>query len=160
MKVFVTGVNGQLGYDVVCEALVRGCGVAASDITSEYSGANQLPANKLSYVSMDITNEEEVGRVLLQERPDVVIHCAAWTAVDAAEEAENIEKVYKINALGTKYIAERCKILNCKMIYISTDYVFDGQGDVPWSEECREYIRLTQYYKNFRKDFNLDCLKA
>ena len=148
MRIFVTGVNGQLGYDVVCESIRRGYDVVASDITAEYNGINKFPMGARSYVSLDITRADEVRKVLLQEQPDVVIHCAAWTAVDASEETENIKKVFDINALGTKYIAESCKTLNCKMIYLSTDYVFDGQGNAPWKADCKDYNPLNQYGKS------------
>ena len=148
MKIFITGVNGQLGYDVACEAIRRGCTVIVSDITEKYNDANTFPEASVSYVPMDITKEDEVKSIVLKEAPDVVVHCAAWTAVDAAEEPENSKKVYAINALGTKYIAECCKALNCKMIYISTDYVFDGQGNIPWKEDCISYKPLNQYGKS------------
>ena len=111
MKLFVTGVNGQLGYDVVKEALHRGYTVIASDITATYSGAQGF-FNDATYLPMDITQIETVRDILLKEKPDVVIHCAAWTAVDAAEDAGNSQKVYEINAKGTKHIAECCQLLN------------------------------------------------
>ncbi len=118
MKVLVTGVKGQLGYDVMNELKQRGHEAVGVDIEE-----------------MDITEENSVKTVLAETAPDVVIHCAAWTAVDAAEEEENIPKVMAINASGTEYIAKMCKELDCKMIYISTDYVFDGQGETPWKPE-------------------------
>ena len=96
---------------------------------------------------LDITKEADVHAMLANVRPDAVIHCAAWTAVDMAEDEENLEKVYAINALGTKYIAEACKENGCKMIYISTDYVFDGQGDKPWQPDCKDYAPLNHYGK-------------
>jgi len=148
MKLFVTGVNGQLGYDVVKEALRRGYTVVASDITIAYQGLIELSGKTMDYVAMDITDAKQVNMILLRENPDVVIHCAAWTAVDAAESPENIQKVYHINAQGTKNIAECCKTLNCKMIYISTDYVFDGQGVEAWEPDCRIYAPLNVYGKS------------
>lgn len=130
MKVLVTGVKGQLGYDIVSELNNRGHEAIGVDIAE-----------------MDITDKEAVERVLQSVKPQAVIHCAAWTAVDAAEEEENVSKVRAINADGTKYIAEECKKLNCKMLYVSTDYVFDGQGDKPWKPDCKEYSPLNVYGK-------------
>lgn len=118
MKFLVTGVKGQLGFDVVNELEKRGHEAVGVDIEE-----------------MDITDENSVNRVIKEANPQVVIHCAAWTAVDAAEDEENIPKVMAVNAKGTEYIAKVCKELDCKMIYISTDYVFDGQGERPWEPE-------------------------
>lgn len=126
MKVLVTGVNGQLGYDVVNELKKRGHEAVGVDIAE-----------------MDITDEASVVRVMGEVKPDAVIHCAAWTAVDAAE--DNEEKVRLVNATGTKYIATECKKLGCKLMYISTDYVFDGQGETPWKPDCKEYAPLNVY---------------
>ncbi|MBQ3020179.1 MAG: dTDP-4-dehydrorhamnose reductase [Clostridia bacterium] len=148
MKLFVTGVNGQLGYDVVKEASRRGYTVIASDITIAYQGLIEFSGKTMDYVAMDITDAKQVNTILLRENPDVVIHCAAWTAVDAAESPENMQKVYEINAQGTKNIAECCKTLNCKMIYISTDYVFDGQGVEAWRPDCKTYAPLNVYGKS------------
>ena len=128
MKVFVTGVRGQLGYDVVNECKKRGYEVIGVDIEE-----------------MDITDANAVERVITAACPDVVVHCAAWTAVDAAEEAENIPKVRAVNAIGTQNIANVCKILGCKLIYISTDYVFDGQGTKPWVPDQKDYRPLNVY---------------
>ena len=146
MKIFVTGVGGQLGHDVMNELHRRGyCGVG-SDIAPAYSGVQDGSAVcNMPYAQMDITNAEQVRQVLTEAAPDVVIHCAAWTAVDAAEDEENAEKVRAINAGGTQNIASVCKGLNCKMIYISTDYVFDGQGDTPWTPDCKDYKPLNVY---------------
>lgn len=139
MKYFVTGVGGQLGFDVVNELLGRGHECVGSDILDNCDKINA------PYVKMDITDKTEVTSVLAEIQPDAVIHCAAWTAVDAAEEPENIDKVKKINADGTRNIAESCKVLDCKMMYISTDYVFDGQGNIPWQPDCKEYCPLNVY---------------
>ena len=128
MKVLVTGVNGQLGHDVVNELTKRGHNAVGVDIDE-----------------MDITDKRCVDDVISKTKPDAVIHCAAWTAVDLAEEAENIDKVRAVNAYGTKYIAQSCRALDCKMIYISTDYVFDGQGNEPWKADCKDYAPLNVY---------------
>ncbi len=126
MKILVTGGRGQLGFDVVHEAAGRGHKAIGVDIDE-----------------MDITDRGAVLRVLGEIRPDAVIHCAAWTAVDAAE--DNEEKVRLVNAAGTENIARACRELGCKMMYISTDYVFDGQGDIPWSPDCSTYSPLNVY---------------
>ena len=139
MKVFVTGVGGQLGYDVVKELTARGYEAVGSDIVDS--------ANFANYIKLDITDADTVKKTLLEVKPDAVVHCAAWTAVDAAEDEENFDKVYAINVLGTKNIAEACKELNCKMVYISTDYVFDGQGKQPWDADCKDYAPLSVYGK-------------
>ena len=146
MKVFVTGVAGQLGHDVLNELAKRGYEGIGSDIAQEYAGVQDGSAVcTMPYVSMDITNSDEVGRVLEEIQPEVIVHCAAWTAVDLAEDEDKKEKVYAINVLGTKYIAECAKKLNAKMVYISTDYVFDGQGEKPWMPDCTEYAPLNYY---------------
>ncbi len=146
MKVFVTGVNGQLGHDVMNELASRGYEGVGSDIQPIYSGVNDMtPACSMSYVPMDITNREEVSAVMKSISPEVVVHCAAWTAVDLAEEEDNKELVYKVNVLGTKNIATVCKELDCKMIYLSTDYVFDGQGDLPWQPDDQGYHPINYY---------------
>lgn len=148
MKVFVTGVAGQLGNDVINELEKRGHEAIGSDIASEYAGIQDGTAvTKSAYVQMDITDESAVRRVLDRVRPDAVIHCAAWTAVDLAEDEDKQEKVHAINVLGTRYIAEACKALGCKMMYISTDYVFDGQGEEPWQADCTDYGPLSVYGK-------------
>lgn len=146
MKVFVTGVGGQLGHDVMNELYKRGYEGVGSDIQPEYSGVQDGSAvTGMPYVSMDITDRSAVETAIVKINPDVVIHCAAWTAVDAAEEEENIPKVRAINVDGTKNIADVCKKLDCKMIYISTDYVFDGQGETPWEPDCKDYKPLNIY---------------
>ncbi len=140
MKVFVTGVGGQLGFDVMNRLKAKGHEPIGSDIldSSEFS----------NYVKLDITDEIAVKSVICDITPDVVIHCAAWTAVDAAEDEENTEKVFKINAKGSENIAKACKELDCKMVYISTDYVFDGQGETPWDPDCKDYAPLSVYGKS------------
>lgn len=140
MKVFVTGVGGQLGYDVMNELAARGYECYGSDV---------LPKEKITlpynYIQLDITKQEDVEKVIGQLAPDAVVHCAAWTAVDAAEEEENKPKVMAINAMGTQYIAEACKKIDCKLVYISTDYVFNGEGNEPWQADCKEYAPLNVY---------------
>ena len=128
MKVLVTGVKGQLGFDVVNELTKRGHEAIGVDIAE-----------------MDITDKLSVDTVISSVRPQTVIHCAAWTAVDAAE--DNEDKVRAVNATGTKYIAEACKDIGAKLMYISTDYVFDGQGTTPWQPDCKDYKPLNVYGK-------------
>ena len=138
MKIFVTGVCGQLGYDTIYELKKRGYDVVGSDILSE-------SACECEYVQLDITNKIAVEEAIENSKPDAVIHCAAWTAVDAAEDVENRDKVYMINAIGTENIAFVCKKMNIKMMYISTDYVFNGQGNEPWKADCKDYAPLNVY---------------
>lgn len=138
MKVLVTGVGGQLGFDVMKELLRRGHEAVGSDILSD------IPQD-FEYVSLDITDKNAVETAVNRIQPDVVIHCAAWTAVDAAEDEENRPKVRAINADGTKYLAQACKAADAKMIYISTDYVFDGQGEMPWKADCKDYAPQNVY---------------
>lgn len=146
MKVFVTGVAGQLGHDVMNELAGRGYEGVGSDIKEEYSGIKDgTPVESMPYVPMDITDQASVEKVLTEVKPDVVVHCAAWTAVDLAEDEDKKEKVHAINVDGTKYIAQVCKKLDCKMIYLSTDYVFDGQGETPWVPDCKDYKPLNVY---------------
>ena len=128
MRVLVTGVKGQLGYDVVNELNKRNHEAIGVDVEE-----------------MDVTDEAAVYRVIGEAKPDAVVHCAAWTAVDAAEDPDNYDKVMKINALGTEYVARACKTLDAKMTYISTDYVFDGRGDEPWEPDCKDYAPLNVY---------------
>ena len=149
MKAFVTGVCGQLGHDCVNELAGRGWEVLGSDIQEVYSGvADGTAVTKAPYVQLDITDREAVHRVIREAKPDVILHCAAWTAVDAAEEEENREKVDRINHLGTLYIAEAAKELDAKMIYISTDYVFDGKGERPWEPDDDCFAPLNVYGKS------------
>lgn len=146
MKVLVTGIAGQLGHDVMNELHKRGYEGVGSDIAPQYSGADDGTAvTKMDYVQMDITNSEEVTETIKKVNPDVVVHCAAWTAVDLAEEKENKDKVMAINVGGTENITKVCKELDCKMVYISTDYVFDGYGTRPWNEDCKDYAPLNVY---------------
>ena len=146
MKLFVTGVGGQLGHDVVNEALERGHQVAGSDIAEQYSGvADGSPVTQCSYIQLDITDKDAVERTITELKPDAIIHCAAWTAVDAAEDEENRAKVDAINHLGTRFIAEAAKSIDAKMVYISTDYVFDGQGTEAWQPDCKDYAPLNVY---------------
>ena len=133
MKVFVTGVNGQLGHDVMNELLARGYEGVGSDLKLTYAGVEDGTAvTTAPYVALDITDAKEVEKVILDVHPDVIIHCAAWTAVDMAEDDDKVSKVRAINAGGTQNIATVAKELDAKMVYISTDYVFDGQGTEPW----------------------------
>ena len=146
VRVFVTGVGGQLGHDVMNELAARGYEGIGSDIAPTYSGMQDGSAVcAMPYVQLDITDGEAVERTLSEVNPDVVVHCAAWTAVDAAEDEANIAKVHAINVDGTQHIVNQCKKLNCKMVYISTDYVFDGQGEKPWQPDCKDYKPLNVY---------------
>ncbi|RGD65931.1 dTDP-4-dehydrorhamnose reductase [Lachnospiraceae bacterium OF09-6] len=146
MKIFVTGVAGQLGHDVMNELAKRGYEGIGSDVAPEYTGIQDGSAvTKMPYVSLDITNKNAVEQTLEQIHPDVVIHCAAWTAVDMAEDDDKVEKVRAVNAGGTENIALVCKKLDCKMVYISTDYVFDGQGETPWDPDCKDYKPMNVY---------------
>ena len=146
MKVFVTGVNGQLGHDVMNEMAKRGLTGTGSDITVQYSGVQDGSAVcGMPYVQLDITDADAVAYTIEKAQPDAVIHCAAWTAVDMAEDDDKIEKVRAVNVDGTKNIAEACKKLGIKMMYISTDYVFDGQGTKPWEPDCRDYKPMNVY---------------
>ena len=146
MKVLVTGVNGQLGHDSINELIKRGHSVISSDITDSYSGFNDGTSVVTSpYMKMDITNREEVGNVIKSSSPDAVIHCAAWTNVDGAEDPINRDKVFRINSEGTRNIAEAVKSIDAKMVYISTDYVFSGCGEKPWSADEKDFAPLNVY---------------
>lgn len=138
MRVFVTGVNGQLGHDVVLELIKRGHSVVGS-------GSSASSACPAEYHCLDITDETATAALICQIKPDSVIHCAAWTNVDAAEDTANISMVYAVNSKGTENIAKACKLIGCKMLYISTDYVFSGQGTEPWTPDCKEYAPLNVY---------------
>lgn len=146
MKVFVTGVCGQLGHDVMNELSKRGHEGIGSDIAAQYTGVQDGSAVvSMPYVPLDITDKSAVQQAITAVRPDAVVHCAAWTAVDMAEDDDNVAKVRAVNADGTKYIAEACKTIGCKMMYISTDYVFNGQGAEPWQPDCKDYQPLNVY---------------
>ena len=148
MKFFVTGVAGQLGHDVMNELAKRGYEGVGSDIAPQYSGIEDgSSVTAMPYAQMDITDAKAVRETILSVKPDVVVHCAAWTAVDLAEDEDKKEKVYAINAKGTQNIADVCKELDCKVIYISTDYVFNGQGTEPWQPDCKDYQPLNVYGK-------------
>ena len=146
MRIFVSGVCGQLGHDVMNELIARGYEGVGSDIQPGYSGVTDGSAvTSAPYVQLDITNSDAVSSVIGSARPDVIVHCAAWTAVDAAEDEENRDKVHQINAVGTRNIALAAKSVNAKMVYISTDYVFDGQGERPWLPDDKCYKPLNVY---------------
>lgn len=146
MKLFVTGVNGQLGHDVMNAIALRGYEGIGSDLAPAYKGMEDGTAvTTMPYVSLDITDAAAVRGAIAAVNPDAVIHCAAWTAVDMAEDDANVEKVRAVNADGTRHIAEICKALDCKMLYLSTDYVFDGQGTTPWDPDCKDYKPLNVY---------------
>lgn len=146
MKVFVTGVGGQLGHDVMNELYKRNYEGIGSDLAPTYSGIqDDSPVAFMPYISLDITDESAVQKTIASIRPDVVIHCAGWTAVDAAEDEDKKSLVQRINVDGTRYIAEACKKLDCKMLYLSTDYVFNGQGTEPWTPDCESYAALNVY---------------
>lgn len=160
MKVFVTGVAGQLGHDVINELMERDAAgngsfsCVGSDLAPAYSGAEDGTAvTKTPYISLDITDAKAVEKTLMEEAPDIVIHCAAWTAVDLAEDEDKQEKVRLVNAVGTQNLADAVKKLDetnpngCKMMYISTDYVFNGQGTTPWEPDCKDYAPLNVYGK-------------
>ncbi|MDO5786027.1 MAG: dTDP-4-dehydrorhamnose reductase [Eubacteriales bacterium] len=146
MKVFVTGVGGQLGHDVMNELHKRGHEGIGSDLAPAYSGIQDGSAvTTMPYACLDITDAEAVSRVIRKVAPDAVIHCAGWTAVDLAEEEDKKAVVHRINVDGTQNIADICRNLNCKMLYLSTDYVFNGKGETPWKPDCKEYAALNVY---------------
>lgn len=146
MKVFVTGVCGQLGHDVMNELAKRGYEGVGSDIQEAYAGvADGTAVTTAPYVSLDITDQAAVEKVISVIHPDVIVHCAAWTAVDMAEDDDKVAKVRAINAGGTQNIANVAKAIDAKMVYISTDYVFDGQGETPWQPDCKDYKPMNVY---------------
>lgn len=146
MKVFVTGVGGQLGHDIMNELHKRGHKGVGSDLAPAYSGiADDSAVTTMPYVSLDITDRDAVARVISELHSDAVIHCAGWTAVDAAEDEDKQALVHRINVDGTQYIADACKQVDCKMLYLSTDYVFNGQGQTPWQPDCKDYAALNVY---------------
>lgn len=146
MKYFVTGVAGQLGHDVMNELNKRGYVGVGTDLAPEYAGIqDDSYVTTAEYVSLDITNNDEVQKIIEMVDPDVIVHCAAWTAVDAAEDEDKQAKVRAINVDGTQNIANAAKKINAKMVYLSTDYVFDGQGIKPWKPDCKDYKPLNVY---------------
>lgn len=146
MRLFVTGVCGQLGHDVVNNAVARGHKAIGSDITEGYSGmVDGSAVTEVPYVQLDIADRDAVTATIEKFHPDAIIHCAAWTAVDAAEDEENRAKVDAINHLGTQYIAEAAHSIDAKMMYISTDYVFDGKGERPWRPDDKNYAPINVY---------------
>ncbi|MBQ6197029.1 MAG: dTDP-4-dehydrorhamnose reductase [Lachnospiraceae bacterium] len=146
MKVLVTGAAGQLGHDVMNELHKRGYEGIGSDLKPEYSGVQDgSPVTTMPYIPLDITDEEAVHRTVREVRPDAIVHCAAWTAVDAAEDPANAPKVRQINAVATAFLADAAKEADAKMIYISTDYVFNGLGTKPWEPDCKDYAPLNVY---------------
>ena len=146
MKVLVTGVAGQLGHDVMNELSRRGYNGVGSDLADRYNGINDgSSVATMPYISLDITDSNQVSSVIEDLHPDVVVHCAAWTAVDAAEEAENRAKVEAVNVTGTENIAKACADVGAKMVYLSTDYVFDGQGTTPWQPDQQDFKPLNVY---------------
>ena len=146
MRVFVTGVAGQLGHDVMNELDKRGIEGIGSDMHETYSGIQDGSAvTKMPYVGLDITDREAVEKTLLSCKPDVIVHCAAWTAVDMAEDDDKVALVRRVNVDGTANIAAAAKQLDARMVYLSTDYVFDGQGETPWDPDCKDYKPLNVY---------------
>lgn len=146
MKFFVTGINGQLGHDVMNEIQKRGYEGVGSDLAEHYAGvADGSPVTTVPYIALDITDRDAVMKVIQEVQPDAVVHCAAWTAVDMAEDDDKVKKVRAVNAGGTQNIADACKAVDCKMLYLSTDYVFDGQGTEPWEPDCKDYKPLNVY---------------
>ena len=143
MKVFVTGVNGQLGHDVMLELKKRGYETIGSGSGDVYRGDDEVAA--MPYVSLDITDEKAVGMVLQTVKPDAVIHCSAWTAVDVAEEPGNFDQVTALNVKGPENIAKVCKQLGAKLLYLSTDYVFSGEGSAPWQPDDRNFAPMNIY---------------
>ena len=146
MNVLVTGVGGQLGHDVMNELYKRGYQGTGSDIQPEYAGAQDgSPVTTMPYISLDITDREAVMKAVRTLHPDVIVHCAAWTAVDLAEDDDKVAKVRAVNVGGTQNIADAAKAVDAKMVYLSTDYVFDGQGDTPWDPDFKGYKPLNVY---------------
>ena len=131
MKVLVTGVAGQLGHDVMQELAKREIPAVGTDLKEG--------------IPLDITDEKAVHQVLQKEKPTVILHCAAWTAVDLAEEEQNKKTVYAVNVTGTENLAKEAAVLGARFVYISTDYVFNGEGTKPWKPDCTEYAPLNYY---------------
>ncbi len=152
MRVLVTGVAGQLGHDVMNELIARNVEAYGTDLKEVYSGIPDGSAvTAAPYVPMDITDEASVKAVFETVRPDALIHCAAWTAVDAAEDEENRPKVFAVNVTGTENLAKAAGAADAKMLFISTDYVFNGQGETPWEADCTDYAPLSYYGKTKAK---------
>ncbi|MBR2674010.1 MAG: dTDP-4-dehydrorhamnose reductase [Mogibacterium sp.] len=151
MKIFVTGASGQLGYDVLNEALKRKFRAIGSDISFPKALPVNAPAANCeidpSFVQLDITDRDAVMSAVSDLKPEVIIHCAAWTAVDDAEDEDNWARVYDINVKGTQNLANAAKAVDAKMIYLSTDYVFDGQDERPWQPDDKNYAPLSYYGK-------------
>lgn len=146
MKVFVTGVNGQLGHDVMNELAKRNYEGVGSDLAPEYAGVKDgSSVTTAPYISLDITDGDAVDKVITEVNPDVIIHCLAWTAVDMAEDDDKVEAVKNVNVNGTQNIANIAKKLDVPMVYISTDYVFDGQGTKPWKPDFKGYKPMNVY---------------
>lgn len=146
MEIFVTGINGQLGHDVMNELQKRGHVGVGSDLAPAYKGvADGTAATSLPYVSLDITDKEKVASVIAEINPDAIIHCAAWTAVDMAEDDDKVALVRKVNSEGTQNIADAANVVDSKLLYLSTDYVFDGQGTAPWQPDDKNYKPLNVY---------------
>lgn len=146
MKVLVTGVSGQLGHDVMNELSRRGFEGIGSGMEPSYGGAQDgSPVTSMDYVPLDITDSAAVKEIVESIRPDAIIHCAAWTAVDLAEDTDKREKVKAVNVDGTRYLAEAAKEIDAKMLYLSTDYVFNGQGTKPWDPDEKDYAPLNVY---------------
>lgn len=146
MKVLVTGVAGQLGHDVMNELDKNGIQGVGTDLKAEYAGIQDGSAvTKAPYISLDITDRDAVLDAVKELNPDVIIHCAAWTAVDLAEDEDKQPLVKKINVDGTQNLADAAKAVDAKMVYISTDYVFNGQGTEPWDPDCKDYAPLNVY---------------
>lgn len=143
MKVFVTGVGGQLGFDCVAELKKRGYKAVGSDILDKENINCDC-----DYVKLNITDRRAVVDAITGIKPDCIIHCAAWTNVDGAEDEENKAKVDLINRVGTENIALAAKEINAKMVYISTDYIFDGKGERPWQPDDTCYAPLNVYGKS------------
>ena len=146
MSVLVTGARGQLGYDLVKHLLSKGVCVVATDLQHTENGILEyFDGTQVAYFSLDLTDESAVYTSVTNLRPDVVIHCAAWTAVDDAEKLENRDSVRRINEDATKFLAAACRDAGCKMVYISTDYVFSGRGNLAWDPDSQDFEPLNVY---------------
>ena len=137
LKVLVTGTSGQLGFDVMEELIRRGYeGIGADRSETEVD---------FEHVQMDITDKERVFEIVRELQPDVIVHCAAWTNVDGAEDPTKLEVVRAVNVDGTRNLAEAAKEVDAKFVYISTDYVFNGEGDKPWQPDDKNYAPINVY---------------